>query len=558
MATPVDSSVAPDLPRLTRGLRPLIERVAALRASVHTKLLGGFLVGAVLLLAMAALSLAVLAHMSDRVGEINLAQDRLDRLRQMDYLVIAQSHYRTMALLTHDDANNDLIARAKADFLVNLDAIDKITPDSERGILARVREANDRFTVSSAQVLELYLAGQDAEALRLHLAEEHPISHDIEAPMTQLLNNADEQMSSSQATFESDQRLLTGLVIGFSVVSLLTALLLGFVLSWSFLLPLGKVHVALARIAGGRFDEHVQLPNRDEFGTLAQNLNATSRELATIYGQLETLNANLRGTNTELLAQLQAQVVELARSRGLITQAEERLRRELAEVLHSRVQNRLLMVWYRIGEVEELLPTDAAAGARLLSEIRDQVDQIREQDVRELSHRLHPSIIRAGLLPALETLAEEMPSLSISIQADAEVEALDHSAQNGIPEEVRLTAYRVVEEALGNIVKHAAASRVDVILKLSSHGLTIDARDNGRGFDQHAARPGLGLGSIAARVGRVGGEWAISSGRGVGTCLSVVLPYSFEQVQDSLSAQATFWQEHRANADGGRGIAHVA
>jgi signal transduction histidine kinase len=250
--------------------------------------------------------------------------------------------------------------------------------------------------------------------------------------------------------------------------------------------------------------------------------------------------------------------VELARSRGLITQAEERLRRELAEVLHSRVQNRLLMVWYRIGEVEELLPTDAAAGARLLSEIRDQVDQIREQDVRELSHRLHPSIIRAGLLPALETLAEEMPSLSISIQADAEVEALDHSAQNGIPEEVRLTAYRVVEEALGNIVKHAAASRVDVILKLSSHGLTIDARDNGRGFDQHAARPGLGLGSIAARVGRVGGEWAISSGRGVGTCLSVVLPYSFEQVQDSLSAQATFWQEHRANADGGRGIAHVA
>jgi signal transduction histidine kinase len=558
MVAPLDPSVAPDLPRFTGWLRPLINRVAAVRASVHTKLLGGFLVGALLLVAMAGLSLAVLAHMADRVSEINLAQERLDRLRQMDYLVIAQTHYRTMALLTHDDTNNALIAQAKAEFLHDLDVMDAITPASERGILARVREQNDRFAASGAQVLALYLAGRDADALQLHLSQEHPISHDIEAPMTQLLNNADAQMGASQATFDADQQLLTRLVIGFSLLSLVTALLLGFVLSWSFLLPLGKIHAALAHIAGGRFDEHVELPNRDEFGTLAHNLNMTSAELATMYGQLETLNANLRGTNTELLAQLQAQVDELARSRGLITQAEERLRRELAEVLHSRVQNRLLMVWYRLGEVEELLMTDATSAGRLLSEIREQVDQIREQDVRDLSHRLHPSIIRAGLLPALETLAEEMPSLSINIRADPAVEALDHPSQNGIPEEVRLTAYRVVEEALGNIVKHAAASQVDLVLRLSSHGLAIDARDNGRGFDQRAARPGLGLGSIAARVGRVGGEWTISSGSGRGTCLSVVLPYSYDQVQDSLSAQATFWQEHRANANGGRGVASIA
>jgi hypothetical protein len=70
-----------DLPRLTAGSRPLIERVAAIRASVHSKLLVGFLFGA-LLVAMAALSIVVLGHVAERVGEINMAQDRLYRLRQ--------------------------------------------------------------------------------------------------------------------------------------------------------------------------------------------------------------------------------------------------------------------------------------------------------------------------------------------------------------------------------------------------------------------------------------------------------------------------------------------
>jgi hypothetical protein len=95
-----------DMPRLARWLRPLVDRVASLPVSVHTKLLAGFLIGAGLLLSMAALSLAVQARMSDRVAEINLAQERLDGLRRMQYLITSQSHFRTMALLTHDEAND--------------------------------------------------------------------------------------------------------------------------------------------------------------------------------------------------------------------------------------------------------------------------------------------------------------------------------------------------------------------------------------------------------------------------------------------------------------------
>ncbi len=546
------------LPGIGAWLRPAIDRVAALPASVHTKLLAGFLLGAALLVAMAGLSLAVQAHMADRVAELNVAQQRLDLLRQTLYLVTSQSHYRTMALLTHDDTNIDSIASAKAEMLQDLDHLDAISPTTSRGLLARVRDSNQRFNDSGVQVLQLYQDGRPNDALALHLGQEHPLSHEIEQPVNLLLNDAEQQMELSQALFKADQQLLTDLVIGFSATSVLIALLLGFILSWSFLLPLQTVHRALARIAGGDFHEHVALANRDEFGALATNLNATSQELATMYGQLDDLNAQLRGTNTELLAQLKAQVEELARSRGLITEAEERLRRELAEVLHSRVQNRLLMVWYRLEEAQVLLGSASAEATALLADIRQQVDDIRERDVRELSHRLHPSIIRAGLLPALELLTEEMPRLDISISADPKVRSLDAATPSGIPEEIRLTAYRVVEEALGNVAKHAQASHVEVHLEVTPDGLGIQVRDNGRGFVEHTLRPGLGLGSIAARVGRVGGRWSMVSARGSGACLSVALPLSVQQVQDGLGAQVPLGQEHRSDPDGSRSVLRTA
>jgi signal transduction histidine kinase len=156
------------------------------------------------------------------------------------------------------------------------------------------------------------------------------------------------------------------------------------------------------------------------------------------------------------------------------------------------------------------------------------VDEVREQEVRELSHRLHPSIIRAGLLPALETLAEEMPRLDVAIVSEPDVEALDHSSHNGFSETVRLTAYRVVEEALGNVAKHAQTTDVEVALSMVDSQLAIRVRDEGRGFDAQTLRAGLGLGSIAARVERMSGQWTINSSVGQGTSLSVLLPCGVE------------------------------
>jgi class 3 adenylate cyclase len=95
-----------------------------------------------------------------------------------------------------------------------------------------------------------------------------------------------------------------------AVASLIVAILLGLVLSSAFVRPVRQVDAALARIAGGDFGTRVHVANRDEFGTLSQNLNATSTRLATLYGELESLNAGLE-------TKVQEQLGELERASGL-------------------------------------------------------------------------------------------------------------------------------------------------------------------------------------------------------------------------------------------------
>src|SRR6476646_5931187 len=108
----------PKLPRFTGWLRPVVDAVARVKAGVHRKLLFGFLAGALLLVAMAALSLVVISQMNDRMEELNRAQVKSSRAQEMLYAVTAQSHYRAMALLIPTDAAkyNGQVEDAKATF----------------------------------------------------------------------------------------------------------------------------------------------------------------------------------------------------------------------------------------------------------------------------------------------------------------------------------------------------------------------------------------------------------------------------------------------------------
>lgn len=225
-------------------------------------------------------------------------------------------------------------------------------------------------------------------------------------------------------------------------------------------------------------------------------------------------------------ATLHDQVNELEKSRQQITVAEENLRREIAEMLHGRVQSRLVVAWHQLGQCEVLMNTDPKEAQKLLAHVRQEIDQIREHEIREASHLLHPSIIQVGLLPAVRSLIDRfVPNFKVALHIDPKLTKLDDPANNRIEEDVRLVGYRVLEEAFSNIYRHAQATRVDVSLAVGSdQQLGIVVLDDGAGFDANASRQGLGLNSIAARVGQSNGTWTISSAPGKGTRLSTFLP----------------------------------
>src|SRR5439155_22872993 len=156
--------------------------------------------------------------------------------------------------------------------------------------------------------------------------------------------------------------------------------------------------------------------------------------------------------NDRLLRLLTRNVEELEESRRRITTADDRLRREIAELLHSRVLTRLLVVWTRLGQCADRIAADPAAAVEILRQVRAEVDQIGEREIRRAVYLLHPSVIRVGLVPAVRSLLTRFEeSLASELRVDPAVAELDDPANNRISEPLRLATYRVLEEAINNV-----------------------------------------------------------------------------------------------------------
>lgn len=137
-------------PSWTTPLNPLVNWMANIQESLHTKLFLSFLAGALLLVGMTLVSLLVLARMSQRVEEISRLQAGVDQARQMEYLVTAQMHFRGMALIgATDDAYDDNIATAKKQWLEHLEQVEQASAPGQEEFFSRVRETNSRFAAAS-------------------------------------------------------------------------------------------------------------------------------------------------------------------------------------------------------------------------------------------------------------------------------------------------------------------------------------------------------------------------------------------------------------------------
>ena len=220
---------------------------------------------------MGVVCVVVLERIDSQVVRLTALSNQVNQAREMIYEVTAQSHYRAMALLTDptDPYWTDKIYAAKAEFDTNLSEIRTYAIGSPPETFDRIASDNEVYRTDSDGVTKLFDAGLIQRAIHAHIAKEHTQSHVLEAELNDLIAASQAVFLAETDSFARNRRLLTGVVAAISGLSLLAALALGAILSWSLIRPVRKVDSALARIAGGDFAVRVSVPNRDEFGSLA-------------------------------------------------------------------------------------------------------------------------------------------------------------------------------------------------------------------------------------------------------------------------------------------------
>src|SRR5919197_1364111 len=275
--------------RLTNRIPRLVARIPA---KVHAKLLVAFLAIVILLIAVGAAGLQVLSHSNRRAKELVELQRKIAAYRQLQHDTTAQLYSVASALLVRDERTLEATLRQLNQFGYDLDRLQFVAKD-EVELLDQVRKDYDQFIQVVSQAIELIRGGKIAEGNQLQLTQANPLAERLERLMNKLVNRAEADMVASIEASDDAYTHSRWIVIGFALGSIALALVLGYAISWSVVGPLQQIDASFNEIASGNFSQQVQIPNRDELGTLAANLNRMSEELGRLYQQIEARNREL-------------------------------------------------------------------------------------------------------------------------------------------------------------------------------------------------------------------------------------------------------------------------
>jgi signal transduction histidine kinase len=206
---------------------------------------------------------------------------------------------------------------------------------------------------------------------------------------------------------------------------------------------------------------------------------------------------------------------------GRLINEQEQERARLARELHDDITQRLARLAIDVGRWDPARSRQVAQQTK--QEVLSGLVQLSE-DVHALSYRLHPAIIEVvGLTEALRAETERFQR-----QDGVGVKLNLCELRPSVPCDLSLCIFRVAQEALQNIARHAAAREVELSLHAAQDGLQLVVRDDGCGFDlaNHVDRPSLGLGSMQERVISRGGRLDIESRPGHGTRIAAWVPWN--------------------------------
>jgi signal transduction histidine kinase len=488
--------------------------VARLRASLHAKLLLAFLAVVALMLAAAGVGLRALNEVNRRAEDMVQLQRKIAAYRQLNHDTIGQLYSVASSLLKPEARTLDATLRQLNQFGYDLDRLQFVAQD-ELELFARVRRDYEEFIQVVSQAVELIRDGRIAEGRELQLTRATPLADRLERLTNELVNKAEAEMvasvEASHAAYLTSQRAL----VIFAVVSIALALALGYGISWSVIGPVKQMETRMRELAAGDFSKRVEVPNRDELGALAADLNKMSDQLGSLYGQLEAASRH----KSEFLANMSH---ELRTPLNAII--------GFSEVLQERM----------FGELNdkqmEYVHDIHASGKHLLSLINDILDlsKIEAGKVELELTRFHLPTSLEGTLTLVRERATRH-GIAVSL-------ALDDKLGEIVADERKVR--QVLLNLLSNAVKFTPdGGSVEVRAELIDSDARIAVRDTGIGIapedqelifeefrqvgnDLFRKREGTGLGLTLARkfVELHGGTLGVASEPGKGSTFTFTLP----------------------------------
>lgn len=253
---------------------------------------------------------------------------------------------------------------------------------------------------------------------------------------------------------------------------------------------------------------------------------------------------------------LAVQNVAVRESRERMVQAADSTKRAIAEELHGTVQSKLFAVWMQLTQFRETNLDVIPDQIEELDKIALELDNIRDEDIRGISHRLHPSIVRVGAAVGLRSLRNFYESMiPVEFEMNDAASKLEPAGTSVVPDDVRLGVYRIAELAMGNVAKHAEATvcKVDWDYDEVDQNLIMTISDDGKGFEPSELRQtGLGMVNIGDYADAMNARLDIESAPGEGTTLRLVIPF-IAPVQETQQSQPERVAEDAASSLGETG-----
>ena len=237
--------------------------VARVPAKLQAKLLIGFLAITVLLIALGAAGLQALNNTNQRAKDLVELQRKIAAYRQLQHDTTAQLYSVASALLVHDERTLDATLRQLNQFGYDLDRLQFVAKD-EVELLGQVRKEYDQFIQVVSQSVELIRSGKIEAGNQLQITQANPLAERLERLMNQLVNRAEADMVASIEASDTAYTHSRRIVIGFAVVSIALAVLLGHAISWSVVGPVQQMDARFEEIASGNFSQRIDVANRDE------------------------------------------------------------------------------------------------------------------------------------------------------------------------------------------------------------------------------------------------------------------------------------------------------